>query len=455
MKSPRLLFLCLICATTSFGQFNMPAFKDVVTSFFSTYQFKSDDSYLKFQRKKDGWYISEDKYTNPGNYFNTALYWSAQTKSYKKLNNPLTASNDSQIAETVDNYLTLINWNYEEYQFQRNKYYGYPGWDWDVINDEADPVTLTDSLLEARARANSNYASGFIAEQFGDLFVNNDVDRLALKANSPISSSRIDKFIYYETKALDAYEKLKQLNPGYETRVGNISVKLANEYMFSYLELLMAGDTTRAIGFANKAKYPDSLLALSRSYLAGLPENSILITGGDNDTYPLWYLQKIKHYRNDVSVLNYSLIGFRRYLSFIGKDKKQPLFNVKDSSYLKDDFDYFLFGNKTGEGTSLDVNTFLLHLAGNYNPYDSPSFSYKDVTIKQYYTKHLFFNTPDKKKSGPFEIGNSMLMNDYLLLDIINSSGKRKVYFSFNIELVSALLIQKDNLYTLDFTGEK
>ncbi|MBL0334733.1 MAG: hypothetical protein IPP73_05290 [Chitinophagaceae bacterium] len=263
--------------------------------------------------------------------------------------------------------------------------------------------------------------------------------------------SRTVRF-FYELKALDAYEKLNQLNPAYETKVGNIRIKLANEYMFTYLELLMAGDTTRASGFANKAQYPDSLLSLSKSYLDGLPAISILITGGDNDTYPLWYLQKVKQYRKDVSVLNYSLIGFRRYLSFIRKDKKQPLFTVKDSAYLKDDFDYFIFGNKTGEGSLLDVGTFLLHLAVNHNPYDSLSYSYKNGVIKKYYTRQLYFDSPDKKKSRPFWIGDALFMNDYLLLDIINSSGKRKLFFTFNNELLSPLLTQKGNLYELNFT---
>lgn len=432
----------------------MPPFKEVVTTFFSRYSFDSFESYLKFQRKKDGWYVSEDKYNNPGNYFNTKLFWSKDSNTYIELDYPTTNGDTSLISETVSKYLTQINWSYEEYQYQRNKYYGYPGWDWDVINDEPDKSNITDSLLESKARAYFNYASGFIAEQFGDLFVNNDNDRIPLKANDKISKSRIDKFILYELKAINAYSEILKINPDYGTRVGNIRIKIANEYMFTYLELLMAGDSIKAKEFSNKAQYPDSLLSLSKSYLSTLPLNSILITSGDNDTYPLWYLQKVKNYRPDISVLNYSLIGFRRYLSLINQERKQRLFSTKDTTYLKDNFDYFLFGNQTDKSVQIDVNKFLTHLEKGYNPYDTAFISYKGEKLKKYYAKNLFFENDNKKKSNSFQIGDYLFMNDYVLLDIITTSKTRKIYFTYNIELLSSLLTQKENVYELKYIDE-
>lgn len=37
--------------------------------------------------------------------------------------------------------------------------------------------------------------------------------------------------------------------------------------------------------------------------------NAILITYGDNDTYPLWYLQEIEGFRTDVRIINFNLLG--------------------------------------------------------------------------------------------------------------------------------------------------
>ena len=41
--------------------------------------------------------------------------------------------------------------------------------------------------------------------------------------------------------------------------------------------------------------------------LNSIPQNGILITYGDNDTFPLWYMQMAENYRKDVAVINESL----------------------------------------------------------------------------------------------------------------------------------------------------
>lgn len=43
--------------------------------------------------------------------------------------------------------------------------------------------------------------------------------------------------------------------------------------------------------------------------LMSCDSNAILITYGDNDTYPLWYLQEIEGIRTDIRIINYNLLG--------------------------------------------------------------------------------------------------------------------------------------------------
>lgn len=52
----------------------------------------------------------------------------------------------------------------------------------------------------------------------------------------------------------------------------------------------------------------------AKAYLDSCPEQAILITNGDNMTFPIWYLQEVEKYRTDVRVLNFDQMNLDTHI---------------------------------------------------------------------------------------------------------------------------------------------
>lgn len=66
---------------------------------------------------------------------------------------------------------------------------------------------------------------------------------------------------------------------------------------------------------ADRTREPGSILprTFARALLESVPTNGVLYTAGDNDSFPLWYLQQVEEVRPDVLVITVPLLGARWY----------------------------------------------------------------------------------------------------------------------------------------------
>ena len=76
---------------------------------------------------------------------------------------------------------------------------------------------------------------------------------------------------------------------------------------------------------------------MAKNYLNSVGENGILVTHGDNDTFPLWYAQEVEGIRTDVRIANTSLLGTDWHIDQMKwtMNESRPLdLSVDHSQYL-------------------------------------------------------------------------------------------------------------------------
>jgi tetratricopeptide (TPR) repeat protein len=94
--------------------------------------------------------------------------------------------------------------------------------------------------------------------------------------------------------------------------------------------------------------------------LAGLDPGAVIFTNGDNDTFPLWYLQEVEGVRQDVRVINLALVNLPWYNKQIKRAESPAPISYSDGEI--DELRPVAYEDpKTGEREVLWVRDYIVH----------------------------------------------------------------------------------------------
>jgi hypothetical protein len=172
------------------------------------------------------------------------------------------------------------------------------------------------------------------------------------------------------------------------------------------------------------------------NFLAGCDKNAILFTEGDNDTYPLWYMQEIERFRPDIRVINLSLLGIQWYIDQLpNKVNEAPPIDMrwKPESYRGQRSDYL---------PMVTDNPGTMELGALVDAFTSDDPSQKRQMgggefMNVVPTNKVFMRHPtDSSRNVNFTLpGSALMKNDLAILAILaNNYGKRPIYFSTTVD---------------------
>jgi hypothetical protein len=399
--------------------YGFPKYEKVVKKFSEKYT-NPENTYIEFAKKPKGYYVLE-KSIEDRSIKSEQLFWSKEQNKYLPLDDKfIFRPNGNSPYNTIEQSLI-----YNSYSFNHSLYYNYDEAHAESIAALEDVASLDDTLLECLARAYSGECLKIIE--------GTDASR------KPFNAEQKVKFMEYSDKMIATYRRIEERNPKYQTLVGRVRTKRAHETVFTWWELQRSGFKEDGDKYLSADLYEGLYHSFARNMLASCPQNAILFTHGDGDTFPLWYVQEKENFRKDVAVINVSQINAAEYLKYyVQHHQLQTTIPLEKYSDAKTEVIFVQRQESPELNTSLELKDVLNGLKTGSSDYIYTTADNSFLKLPMPYL-HIGISNPETQNdttllesvSLRYDRSSYLLRSDLLQLDLLlNYLGKRPVCVS-------------------------
>ncbi|MEO1051791.1 MAG: DUF2723 domain-containing protein [Bacteroidota bacterium] len=206
----------------------------------------------------------------------------------------------------------------------------------------------------------------------------------------------------------------------------------------------------------------------AKNFLASCAPNAIIFTGGDNDTFPLWYVQEVEGFRTDVRVVVLSYFNTDWYVDQMTRPAYESApfpFTLTKENYQQGGYNDYLVYRNMNIKNELDIKQFIQLIKNNHPGLKGDGFNFvpsktmalkidkQDVISKGIIPEGMDSLVVDKMVWNMK--GNILEKKDLMILDILATNNWERPIYLNNTSISQIKLdltkyaIQEGNAYRI------